>query len=119
MIKKIDQQKMQEHLRELSKLAMKANIKHHTVIDKHASQARDLMKMLKEERAKISKLEAVIDMKQREIDELNKKEMDLYWEMGKLEENNGALQEYKDNNEREVGYREKKMMSFMKKGKDN
>ena len=119
MIKKIDQQKMQEHLRELSKLAMKANIKHHTVIDKHATHARDLMKMLKEERAEISKLEAVIDMKQREIDELNKKEMDLYWEMGKLETNNGVLQEYKDNNEREVGYREKKMMSYMKKGKDN
>ena len=86
MIKKIDQQKMQEHLRELSKLAMKANIKHHTVIDKHATHARDLMKMLKEERASNQRLKNIISYKDDEIDELNKKNTDQLWELAKMEQ---------------------------------
>ena len=74
---------------------------------------------MKEDRAKISRLENVIDIKQREIDALNSKEMDLLWQLAKLEKNNGALQEYKDNNEKEIAYFEKKMTAFIKKRKDN
>ena len=36
-INKIDKDKVIQHLREISKLSMKANIKHHTVIEKHIS----------------------------------------------------------------------------------
>ncbi len=45
--------------------------------------------------------------------------MDLYWEMGKLQKNNGALEQYKETNEQEVGDWEKKLMGHIKKGKDN
>ena len=75
--------------------------------------------MMKEDRAEIKRLKNVIDIKQREIDELNSKEMNLLWDLSKLQKDNGALQEYKDNNEKEVGYWEKKIMSHIKKGKDN
>ncbi len=79
---------MIQNLRELSKLSMKANIKHHTVIEKNLSNTIELTKFIKEDRAKISRLENVIDMKQREIDELNSKQMDLLWDLAKLEKEN-------------------------------
>ena len=57
---KIDKQLMIKHLREISKLSMRANIKHNTVIDKHASHQKELMKMLKEERASNGRLKKVV-----------------------------------------------------------
>ena len=45
--------------------------------------------------------------------------MDLLWKLAHLEKNNGALQEYKDNNEKEIGYWEKKIMNHVKKKRDN
>ena len=107
------------HLRDLSRRTVNANAKHSKNIQKQIDHTIELTKIIKEDRAKIDRLNIVIDIKQREIDELNKKEMDLYWEMGKLQKDNGALEEYKTNNEREVGYWEKKIMSHIKKGKDN
>ena len=115
----IDRKQQVKHLNDLSKACVKANIKHSVNIQKQIDHTIELTKMMKEDRAKISRLENVIDIKQREIDELHSKEMDLYWEMGKLQKDNGALEEYKTNNEREIGYWEKKMMSHIKKGKDN
>ena len=118
-ITEIDRRLQVKHLNDLSKATIKANIKNSLNIQKQIDHTIVLTKIIQEDRAKISRLENVIDIKQREIDALNSKEMDLYWEMGKLQKNNGALQEYKDNNEREVGYWEKKIMSHIKKGKDN
>ena len=114
-----DKQLMINHLRELSKLSMKGNIKHHTVIEKNLSHTIEMTNFMKEDRAKIDRLNNVIDMKQREIDELNSKQMDLLWDLSRLQKENGELTEYKQNNEREVGYWEKKIMSHIKKGKDN
>ena len=108
-----------KYYREIGKLAFKSNINHHSVIKNSGSNESKLLKMMAEDRAKISRLENVIDIKQREIDELNSKEMNLLWDLSKLQKDNGALQEYKDNNERDVGYWEKKIMSHIKKGKDN
>ena len=108
-----------KYFREIGKLAFKSNIGHHSVIKNSGNNESKLLKMIAEDRAKLSRLEAVIDIKQREIDELNSKEMDLLWKLAHLEKDNGALQEYKDNNEKEVGYWEKKIMSHIKKGKDN
>ena len=80
-----DKQLMIKHLRELSKLSMKANIKHHTVIEKNLSHTIEITKFMKEDRAKIDRLNNVIDIKQREIDELNSKNMDLLWEAAQME----------------------------------
>jgi hypothetical protein len=66
-ITKQDRALMIKHLREISKLSMKANIKHHTVIEKHISISTDLAKFMTEDRAKIERLNNVIDIKQREI----------------------------------------------------
>ncbi len=110
---------MQEHLKDLSRLALKGSIKHSELVTKHTNHSHNLLKLYMEAKEENKRLHNVIDIKQREIDELNRKEMDLYWEMGKLQKDNGALQEYKDNNERDVGYWEKKIMSHIKKGKDN
>ncbi len=78
-----------------------------------------MTKIRKEDRAKISRVEAVIDMKQREVDELNKKNTDLLWHAGKLQLKNGKLQEYKDNNEKQLAYYEKSFKNMIKNKKDN
>ena len=106
-------------MNDLSKACVKANIKHSLNIQKQIDHTIVLTKIIQEDRAKISRLENVIDIKQREIDELNKKNTDLLWHGGKLQLKNGKLQEYKDNNEREIAYYEKKMKNFIKKEKDN
>ena len=118
-ITEIDRKLQVKHLNDLSKACVKANIKHSVNIQKQTNHTIELTKMMKEDRAKISRLENVIDIKQRAIDELHTKEMDLLWQLANLQKDNGALQEYKDNNEKEVGYWEKKIMSHIKKGKDN
>ena len=87
-----DRSVMTKHLRELSKLSLKANIKHHEIIEKHISHSIDLATFMKEDRAKIDRLNNVIDMKQREIDELNSKQMDLLWNLSKLEKRIGELE---------------------------
>ena len=112
-------QLMLKHLKELNKLSLKANIKHSKNVHRNLDHTVQITKFMKEDRAKISRLENVIDIKQREIDELNKKNTDLLWHGGKLQLKNGKLQEYKDNNEREIAYYEKKMKNFIKKEKDN
>ena len=40
---------------------------------------------MKEDRAQIQRLNNVIDIKQREIDELNSKNMDLLWDAAQME----------------------------------
>ena len=109
----------QKYYREIGKLAFKSNIGHHSVNKNSGNNESKILKMMAEDRDKISRLENVIDMRDREISELHKKEMDLLWKLAHLQKDNGALQEYKDNNEKEVGYWEKKIMSHIKKGKDN
>ena len=64
---------------------MKANIKHHTVLDKNATHTNDLMKIIKEDKAKILKLEEVIKIRDRQIDDLTSEKYDLLFEVGKLE----------------------------------
>jgi len=80
-----DRSLMISQLRELSKLAMKSNIKHHTVLDKNATHTNDLMKIIKQDRAKITRLENVIKIRDRQIDDLNSEKYDLLFEVGKLE----------------------------------
>ena len=118
-ITEIDRKLQVKHLNDLSKASLKSNIKHSGNIGKNLDHTIEITKFMKEDRAKISRLEAVIDMRDRELNELNKKQMDLLWKLAHLQKDNGALQEYKDNNEKELCYWEKKIMSHIKKGKDN
>ena len=48
--------------------------------------------MMLEDREKIKRLNNVIDIKQREIDELNRNKNDLLWELSKLEKKCGLLE---------------------------
>lgn len=87
-LSQLDRASMIKHLRELSILSQKSNSKHSKNIEKQISHTIELTKFIKEDRSKISRLENVIDMKQREIDELNSKQMDLLWDLAKLEKEN-------------------------------
>ena len=66
-----DRKIMTQHLRDLSRKAIIANAKHSMNIDKQISHTIELTKFIKEDRAQIQRLNNVIDIKQREIDELN------------------------------------------------
>jgi len=83
-----DRQVMIKHLRDLNKASVKANIKNSQNIQKQIDHTIVLTKIIQEDRATINRLNNVIDMKQREIDELNSKQMDLLWELAKLEKEN-------------------------------
>jgi len=111
MSKIIDEYRSQmiKHLRSLSTLSMKANIKHHTVLDKNATHTNDLTKFMKEDRAKIERLNNVIDIKQREIDELNSKQMDLLWDLAKLEKKVAALEKEKEQDESRAAQIQKRL----------
>ncbi len=111
---KLEKKIMVDHLRELSKLSLKANIKHHTVVEKHISNIIELTKFMKQDRAKIDRLNNVIDMKQREIDELNSKQMDLLWDLAKLEKENITMK-----NQIGVDVRAAEIQKSMKEYLDN
>ncbi len=104
-----DRTLMVKHLREISKLSMKANIKHHTVIEKHISHTVDLAKFMKEDRGQIQRLNNVIDIKQREIDELNLKQMELLWDLAKLEKKVAALEKEKELDEKQAAQIQKRL----------
>jgi hypothetical protein len=80
-----DRQVMIKHLRDLNKASVKANIKNSQNIQKQIDHTIVLTKIIQEDRATINRLNNVIDMKQREIDELNSTNMNLLWEASKLE----------------------------------
>ena len=88
----LDKETMVKHLRELNKLSLKANSKHSENIQKQIDHTIVLAKFLAEDRAKIDRLNNVIDIKQREIDDLNRNNTDLLWELSKLEKKCGLLE---------------------------
>jgi len=118
-ITEIDRKLQVKHLNDLSKASLKSNIKHSQNIQKQIDHTVQITKFMKEDRAKLSRLECVIDMKQREVDELNKKNTDLLWELSKLQLKNGKLQEYYDNSEKQLAHYESKIKKLFRNGKDN
>jgi len=114
-INKIDKDKMIQHLREISKLSMKANIKHHTVIEKNLSHTIEITKFMKEDRAKIDRLNNVIDMKQREIDELNSKNMDLLWDAAQMEKELITIKKEIEEDELKAAQVQKNLKKYFKK----
>lgn len=114
-INKIDKDKVIQHLREISKLSMRANIKHHTVIDKHISNTISQTKFMKEDRAKIDRLNNVIDIKQREIDELNSKNMDLLWDAAQMEKELITIKKEIKEDELKAAQVQKNLKKYFKK----
>jgi len=112
---KLDKELTIKHLREISKLSMKANIKHNTVIDRQTTHQKELMKMLKEERASNGRLKRIISMRQTEIDELNSKNTDLLWDAAKLEKENITLKNEIEQDELKAAQVQKTMKQFLDK----
>ena len=83
-ITEIDRKLQVKHLNDLSKASLKSNIKHSQNIQKQIDHTIVLTKIIQEDRAKLSRLENVIDMRDREIQELNSKQMDLLWDLAQL-----------------------------------
>ena len=88
----LDKETMVKHLRELNKLSLTANSENSKNIQKQIDHTIVLAKFLAEDRAKIDRLNNVIDIKQREIDDLNRNNTDLLWELSKLEKKCGLLE---------------------------
>jgi len=115
-----DRQVMIKHLRDLNKASVKANIKHSQNIQKQIDHTIELTKFIKEDRSKISRLENVIDMKQREIDELNSKQMDLLWDLAKLEKENITMKnEIKEDEIRAAEVQKRLTKHFKEESTDN
>ena len=113
-LSQLDLASMIKHLRELSILSQKSNSKHSKNIEKQINHTTELTKFMKQDRAKIDRLNNVIDMKQREIDELNSKQMDLLWELAKLEKENTTMK-----NQIGVDVRAAEIQKSMKEYLDN
>jgi len=114
-INRMDRETMIKHLREISKLSMKANIKHHTVIEKNLSHTIEITKFMKEDRAKIDRLNNVIDIKQREIDELNSKNMDLLWDAAQMEKELITIKKEIEEDELKAAQVQKNLKKYFKK----
>ena len=115
-----DRQVMIKHLRDLNKASVKANIKHSQNIQKQIDHTIELTKFIKEDRSKISRLENVIDMKQQEIDELNSKQMDLLWDLAKLEKENITMKnEIKEDEIRAAEVQKRLTKHFKEESTDN
>ncbi len=87
-----DRQTMLRHLREMNKLSIKVNHNYSKDINKHISHSIELTQFIKEDRAQIKRLNNVIDIKQREIDELNERNANLLWDLAKLEKRCSELE---------------------------
>ena len=118
-INRMDRETMIKHLRELSKLSMTATIKHHTVIEKNLSHTIEITKFMKEDRAKIDRLNNVIDIKQREIDELNSKNMDLLWDAAQMEKELITIKKEIKEDELKAAQVQKNLKKYFKKESTN
>ena len=111
-----DRQVMIKHLRDLNKAAVKANIKNSQNIQKQIDHTIVLTKIIQEDGATIHRLNNVIDIKQREIDELNSTNMNLLWEASKLEK---QILENEKVQEKAAAYERKITKYINKKSIDN
>ena len=113
-LSQLDRASMIKHLRELSILSQKANSKNSKNIQKQIDHTIELTKFMKQDRAKIDRLNNVIDIKQREIDELNSKNTDLLWDLSKLQIKMGKMEQDKENNDKKKAQYEKIETHFYK-----
>jgi len=108
-----DRSVMMKHLRDLSKASVKANHKHSDNIQKQINHTIEITKFMKEDRAKIDRLNNVIDIKQREIDELNSKNMDLLWDAAQMEKELITLKKEIEVDERRAAQIQKNVKRYL------
>jgi len=119
-ISQLDRAKMVQHLREISKLSQLNNAKHSRNIQKQMDHIIKLSKFMEEDRAEILKLKMLVDIKQREIDELNSKQMDLLWDLAKLEKENITMKnEIKEDEIRAAEVQKRLTKHFKEESTDN
>ena len=114
-LSQLDKAAMIKHLRGLSLLSQKSNAKHSKNIQKQIDHTIELTKIIKEDRAKISRLENVIDIKQREIDELNSKNMDLLWDAAQMEKELITIKKEIEDDEVKAAQVQKTLKQYYKK----
>jgi FtsZ-binding cell division protein ZapB len=108
--------KIRADLKGLTALALEGSIKHSKLVTKNTDHSHNLLKVYREEKADRKRLNNVIDIKQREIDELNKKNTDLLWDLSRLQIAISNLE--KENSElKKVGsaHYEKRLKKFINK----
>ena len=103
------------HLRDLSKRTINANAKHSKNIQKQIDHTIELTKIIKEDRAQIQRLNNVIDIKQREIDELNSKNMDLLWDAAQMEKELITIKKEIEDDEVKAAQVQKTLKQYYKK----
>jgi len=113
---KLDKETMVKHLKELNKLCLTANSENSKNIQKQIDHTIVLTKMMLEDREKIKRLNNVIDIKQREIDELNRNNTDLLWELSKLEKKCAELETERDRDIATATQVQKNLARVLKKG---
>ena len=112
---KLNKDTMVEHLRELNKLCLSANSENSKNIQKQINHTIVLTDMMLEDRAKIKRLNNVIDIKQREIDELNSKNMDLLWEAAQMEKELITLKKEIEDDEMKAAQVQKNLKQYFNK----
>ena len=110
-----DRSLMIKHLRDLSKRTINANSKHSKNIQKQIDHTIELTKIIKEDRAQIQRLNNVIDIKQREIDELNSKNMDLLWDAAQMEKELITIKKEIEEDELKAAQVQKTLKQYYKK----
>ena len=115
-ITEIDRKLQVKHLNDLSKASLKSNIKHSQNIQKQIDHTIVLTKIIQEDRAKLSRLENVIDMRDREIQELNSKQMDLLWDLAQLEKKCTELETERNRDIATATQVQKTLARVLKKG---
>ena len=110
-----DRSLMIKHLRDLSKRTINANSKHSKNIQKQIDHTIELTKIIKEDRAQIQRLNNVIDIKQREIDELNSKNMDLLWDTAQMEKELITIKKEIEEDELKAAQVQKTLKQYYKK----
>ena len=109
-----NEQKMRllQKTKEALKLSIQASIKHSRNVSTGQSHITELLKIQKEDRATIQRLNAVIDMKQREIDKVNRENVDILWKMAQLEKEVIECKQWKKEAS-EVAEWEKKLTEYV------
>ena len=110
-----DRISMAKHLKDLSGKAIIASTKHSKNIQKQIDHSIELTKFIKEDRSKIERLNNVIDMKQREIDELNSKNMDLLWDAAQMEKELITIKKEIEEDELKAAQVQKTLKQYYKK----
>ena len=107
--------KIKNDLKQLSKLAIEASIKHSKLVTKHTDHSHNLLKLYTDSKAENKRLNNVIDIKQREVDELNRNNTDLLWDLSKQQIKISELEKEIYEDQQKTGLIQKNLTKHFKK----